>query len=118
MATLKEKQALLKQVEDQIKTLQDEYDKGVNEKESLGKRLLTHFGEQRPDFQKEEEFSDSDHSIFKSPYFIFNYVYTCVWKTHKYRCPKPELQSVVSHLTCVLGTTLQSFSEAVSTRTG
>lgn len=37
MTTLKEKQALLKQVEDQIHTLQDEYDKSVNEKESLGK---------------------------------------------------------------------------------
>ncbi|MEJ1286615.1 hypothetical protein NN561_017623 [Cricetulus griseus] len=39
MATLKEKQALLKQVEDQIKTLQDEYDKGVNEKESLARNM-------------------------------------------------------------------------------
>uniref|UniRef100_A0A8C6R3K0 Dynein, axonemal, heavy chain 6 n=1 Tax=Nannospalax galili TaxID=1026970 RepID=A0A8C6R3K0_NANGA len=39
MATLKGKQALLKQVEDQIKTLQDEYDKGVNEKESLAKNM-------------------------------------------------------------------------------
>ncbi|KAH0505566.1 Dynein heavy chain 6, axonemal [Microtus ochrogaster] len=39
MATLREKQALLKQVEDQIKTLQDEYDKGVNEKESLAKNM-------------------------------------------------------------------------------
>lgn len=37
MATLKEKQALLKNVEGQIQALQDEYDKGVNEKESLGK---------------------------------------------------------------------------------
>lgn len=37
MATLREKQALLKQVEDQIQALQDEYDKSVNEKESLGK---------------------------------------------------------------------------------
>ncbi|XP_004388305.1 dynein axonemal heavy chain 6 [Trichechus manatus latirostris] len=39
MATLKEKQALLKQVEDQIQALQDEYDKGVNEKESLAKTM-------------------------------------------------------------------------------
>uniref|UniRef100_A0A8C8W0I7 Dynein, axonemal, heavy chain 6 n=1 Tax=Peromyscus maniculatus bairdii TaxID=230844 RepID=A0A8C8W0I7_PERMB len=39
MATLKEKQALLRQVEDQIKTLQDEYDRGVNEKESLAKNM-------------------------------------------------------------------------------
>ncbi|XP_049712146.1 dynein axonemal heavy chain 6 isoform X2 [Elephas maximus indicus] len=39
MATLKEKQALLKQVEDQIQSLQDEYDKGVNEKESLAKTM-------------------------------------------------------------------------------
>lgn len=37
MATLKEKRALLKQVEDQIQALQDEYDKSVYEKESLGK---------------------------------------------------------------------------------
>lgn len=37
MATLKEKQALLKQVEDKIHALQDKYDKSVNEKESLGK---------------------------------------------------------------------------------
>lgn len=36
MATLKEKQALLKQVEDKIHALQDKYDKSVNEKESLG----------------------------------------------------------------------------------
>lgn len=59
MATLREKQALLKQVEDQIKTLQDEYDKGVNEKESLGKRLGTYFRQERPGFQEEEEFSES-----------------------------------------------------------
>ncbi|XP_021113900.1 dynein heavy chain 6, axonemal [Heterocephalus glaber] len=39
MATLREKQALLKQVEDQIQALQDEYDKGVNEKESLAKTM-------------------------------------------------------------------------------
>ncbi|KAM5227834.1 dynein axonemal heavy chain 6 [Ctenodactylus gundi] len=39
MATLKEKQTLLKQVEDQIQALQDEYDKGVNEKESLAKTM-------------------------------------------------------------------------------
>lgn len=39
MATLREKQALLKQVEDQIKTLQEEYDKGVKEKESLAKNM-------------------------------------------------------------------------------
>ncbi|XP_007947093.1 dynein axonemal heavy chain 6 [Orycteropus afer afer] len=39
MATLKEKQALLKQVEDQIQDLQDEYDKSVNEKESLAKNM-------------------------------------------------------------------------------
>lgn len=37
MATLKEKRALLKKVEDQIQTLQDEYDKSVSEKESLSK---------------------------------------------------------------------------------
>ncbi|XP_004437259.1 PREDICTED: dynein heavy chain 6, axonemal [Ceratotherium simum simum] len=40
MATLKEKQALLKQVEGQIQALQDEYDKGVNEKESLAKTMV------------------------------------------------------------------------------
>nr|XP_019611948.1 PREDICTED: dynein heavy chain 6, axonemal [Rhinolophus sinicus] len=39
MATLKAKQALLKQVEDQIQALQDEYDKSVNEKESLAKTM-------------------------------------------------------------------------------
>ncbi|XP_053520536.1 dynein axonemal heavy chain 6 [Artibeus jamaicensis] len=39
MATLKEKRALLKQVEDQIQALQDEYDKSVNEKESLAKTM-------------------------------------------------------------------------------
>ncbi|XP_008252409.2 dynein axonemal heavy chain 6 [Oryctolagus cuniculus] len=39
MATLREKQALLKQVEDQIQALQDEYDKSVNEKESLAKNM-------------------------------------------------------------------------------
>ncbi|XP_006738893.2 dynein heavy chain 6, axonemal [Leptonychotes weddellii] len=39
MATLREKQALLKQVEDQIQALQDEYDKGVNEKEGLAKTM-------------------------------------------------------------------------------
>uniref|UniRef100_A0A286XH43 Dynein axonemal heavy chain 6 n=1 Tax=Cavia porcellus TaxID=10141 RepID=A0A286XH43_CAVPO len=39
VATLKQKQALLKQVEDQIQALQDEYDKGVNEKESLAKKM-------------------------------------------------------------------------------
>lgn len=37
MATLKEKRELLKKVEGQIQALQDEYDKSVNEKESLGK---------------------------------------------------------------------------------
>lgn len=37
MATLKEKRALLKKVEDQIQALQDEYDKSVSEKESLSK---------------------------------------------------------------------------------
>lgn len=37
MATLREKQALLKQVEDKIQVLQDKFDKSVNEKESLGK---------------------------------------------------------------------------------
>lgn len=37
MATLREKQALLKNVEDQIQALQREYNKSVNEKESLGK---------------------------------------------------------------------------------
>ncbi|KAB1256909.1 Dynein heavy chain 6; axonemal [Camelus dromedarius] len=39
MATLKEKQALLKQVEDQIRALQDKYDKSVSEKESLAKTM-------------------------------------------------------------------------------
>ncbi|XP_037662920.1 dynein heavy chain 6, axonemal isoform X2 [Choloepus didactylus] len=39
MATLREKQALLKQVEDQIQALQDEYDRSVNEKESLAKTM-------------------------------------------------------------------------------
>uniref|UniRef100_A0A2K6FZX0 Dynein axonemal heavy chain 6 n=1 Tax=Propithecus coquereli TaxID=379532 RepID=A0A2K6FZX0_PROCO len=39
MATLREKQALLRQVENQIQALQDEYDKGVNEKESLAKNM-------------------------------------------------------------------------------
>ncbi|KAL4693863.1 hypothetical protein H8959_013128 [Pygathrix nigripes] len=39
MATLREKQTLLRQVEDQIRALQDEYDKGVNEKESLAKTM-------------------------------------------------------------------------------
>ncbi|XP_012629713.3 dynein axonemal heavy chain 6 [Microcebus murinus] len=39
MATLKEKQALLRQVEKQIQALQDEYDKSVNEKESLAKNM-------------------------------------------------------------------------------
>ncbi|KAF6103026.1 dynein axonemal heavy chain 6 [Phyllostomus discolor] len=39
MATLKEKRALLKKVEDQIQALQDEYDKSVNEKESLAKTM-------------------------------------------------------------------------------
>ncbi|XP_063473624.1 dynein axonemal heavy chain 6 isoform X8 [Symphalangus syndactylus] len=39
MATLREKQELLRQVEDQIRALQDEYDKGVNEKESLAKTM-------------------------------------------------------------------------------
>ncbi|XP_032208513.1 dynein heavy chain 6, axonemal isoform X2 [Mustela erminea] len=39
MATLREKQALLKQVENQIQALQDEYDKSVNEKESLAKTM-------------------------------------------------------------------------------
>ncbi|XP_005385504.1 PREDICTED: dynein heavy chain 6, axonemal [Chinchilla lanigera] len=39
VATLRQKQALLKQVEDQIQALQDKYDKGVNEKESLAKTM-------------------------------------------------------------------------------
>ncbi|XP_055256564.1 dynein axonemal heavy chain 6 [Moschus berezovskii] len=39
MATLREKQELLRQVEEQIQALQDEYDKGVNEKESLAKTM-------------------------------------------------------------------------------
>ncbi|XP_053056801.1 dynein axonemal heavy chain 6 isoform X1 [Acinonyx jubatus] len=39
MTTLREKQALLKKVEDQIQALQDKYDKGVNEKESLAKTM-------------------------------------------------------------------------------
>ncbi|KAF6321024.1 dynein axonemal heavy chain 6 [Rhinolophus ferrumequinum] len=39
MATLKAKQALLKQVEGQIQALQDEYDKSVDEKESLAKTM-------------------------------------------------------------------------------
>lgn len=52
ITTLKEKQALLKQVEEQIRALQEEYDKGVNEKESLGKRLIAHSRQERSDFQK------------------------------------------------------------------
>ncbi|KAB0403143.1 hypothetical protein E2I00_012479 [Balaenoptera physalus] len=39
MATLREKQALLKKVEDQIQALQHEYDKSVNEKESLAQTM-------------------------------------------------------------------------------
>ncbi|KAK2499642.1 hypothetical protein MC885_013750 [Smutsia gigantea] len=39
MATLREKQALLKQVEDKIQVLQDKFDKSVNEKESLVKTM-------------------------------------------------------------------------------
>uniref|UniRef100_A0A8B7WIF1 Dynein heavy chain 6, axonemal n=1 Tax=Castor canadensis TaxID=51338 RepID=A0A8B7WIF1_CASCN len=39
LATLKEKQALLRQVENQIQALQDEYDRSVNEKESLAKNM-------------------------------------------------------------------------------
>ncbi|XP_064233933.1 dynein axonemal heavy chain 6 isoform X10 [Aotus nancymaae] len=39
VATLREKQALLRQVENQIKALQDEYDKSINEKESLAKTM-------------------------------------------------------------------------------
>nr|KAF6307771.1 dynein axonemal heavy chain 6 [Myotis myotis] len=39
MATLKEKRALLKKVEDQIQALQDEYDKSVSEKESLTRNM-------------------------------------------------------------------------------
>ncbi|XP_006900461.1 PREDICTED: dynein heavy chain 6, axonemal [Elephantulus edwardii] len=39
LATLKDKQVLLKEVEDQIQALQDEYDKSVNEKESLSKTM-------------------------------------------------------------------------------
>lgn len=74
MATLKEKQALLKKVEDQIKALQDEYDKGVNEKESLGKRLETYFRQERPGFQEEKEFSESQIIAFKRPYFIYKCV--------------------------------------------
>lgn len=75
MATLKEKQALLRQVEDQIKTLQDEYDRGVNEKESLGKRHVTCFRQGRPGFPKEEEFPESQITAFERPHFIYNYVY-------------------------------------------
>lgn len=56
MATLREKQALLRKVEDQIKALQDEYDNGVNEKESLGKRLTACLGQERPDFQRKKNF--------------------------------------------------------------
>lgn len=52
-------------MEEQIRTLQEEYDKGVNEKESLGKRLIAHSRQKSSDFQKEEEFSESDHSILK-----------------------------------------------------
>lgn len=37
MATLQEKQRKLKEVEEQIKELQDKYDKSLGEKESLGK---------------------------------------------------------------------------------
>jgi hypothetical protein len=81
MATLKEKQALLKQVEDQIKTLQDKYEKGVNEKESLGKRLVSHFGQERPDFQKEEEFSESDHSLLKD-FILFLIMSIHEWGNH------------------------------------
>ncbi|XP_037589527.1 dynein heavy chain 6, axonemal [Cebus imitator] len=39
MATLREKQALLRQVENQIKALQDEYDRSINEKEGLAKTM-------------------------------------------------------------------------------
>ncbi|KAG8512932.1 Dynein heavy chain 6, axonemal [Galemys pyrenaicus] len=39
MATLKEKQTLLRKVEAQIQALQDEYDRSVNEKESLAKTM-------------------------------------------------------------------------------
>ncbi|XP_060043693.1 dynein axonemal heavy chain 6 [Erinaceus europaeus] len=39
MATLREKQSLLRQVENQIQALQDEYDKSINEKESLAKNM-------------------------------------------------------------------------------
>ncbi|XP_039318214.1 dynein axonemal heavy chain 6 isoform X2 [Saimiri boliviensis] len=39
MATLREKQALLRLVENQIKALQDEYDRSINEKESLAKTM-------------------------------------------------------------------------------
>ena len=37
MATLKEKQQKLQEVENQIKVLQDQFDSSVNEKEDLGK---------------------------------------------------------------------------------
>ncbi|XP_004691642.1 PREDICTED: dynein heavy chain 6, axonemal [Condylura cristata] len=39
LTTLKEKQTLLRKVEAQIQALQDEYDKSVNEKESLAKTM-------------------------------------------------------------------------------
>lgn len=39
LATLKEKQNLLRQVENQIQALQDEYDRSINEKESLARNM-------------------------------------------------------------------------------
>lgn len=40
MATLKEKQEKLQEVENQIKELQDQYESSVNEKEELGKDMF------------------------------------------------------------------------------
>lgn len=40
MATLKEKQEKLQEVENQIKELQEQYESSVNEKEELGKDMF------------------------------------------------------------------------------
>lgn len=40
MATLKEKQEKLQEVENQIKALQEQYESSVNEKEELGKDMF------------------------------------------------------------------------------
>lgn len=42
MATLREKQQKLQEVENQIKLLQGQYECSMNEKEDLGKGLLNH----------------------------------------------------------------------------